>query len=324
MSGYLQRALSRGFGVVEASNALRPFVRSTSPIADMDQRIGLPNFDPLGASLVPQPQEVDGPGEGLDRPVPPGDPSSPTALERRASVFQAASRQVASDESGPEAAAAGPRLEGPAAATSERSTAGPVITGPIDAGAQQPSRGPLASARQEGRSPSVTDEPLRSPRNTPVPGLARDVLPQTPVLPQAPGEGTSDPVPGDGYAAPGRPGPSGALSPDKAAGADRDAVHSSEYRSPPDNPILPKPLAALGHAPPVPMFRQVEDGPGTRTAAAPRVVIGEVNVEVVTPTAPGSQGRAPTRTPATAASVSQIGSLSSGLSARQRLAMRGR
>ena len=294
MSGYLMRLVMRGRAASEAQS-IQPFVRSTSPVAERDQRIGmmgLEGFEFGAASLAEAGSEQE---DILQPPVPSGIPaaSDPAGIT--------AQRRMSSPIGGPPS----PTFE---TVPQLRSRA------PIPLVAKPPLNPPLAKGGRQGES-LAKGETFGS-------------------LPLAKGEGWGGGQ-GRGQAETtvfqrdavethagisSHAGPQGDTEPDqlKLRRGDVD-MRSVRSTRPVDSARLEPSPRALD-----------EPTPGdTATFSAeanegPRVVIGRINVEVVPPPAAPPSTAAPRPGPLTAASASVIGPLGGGVPVDRHLSLRYR
>ncbi len=307
MSDYLARLAA---AAASREDGLAPAMRSRSPIAEFDQRIALPGFDALAGVGA----DHEARGSAAPDLAAPGDPAplSTAAVTARAPSSHIQRRALTAPSKGPPTSAppwstalrvapvslgrpappedapatAAPRLLSPTAEITTRPTT------PTPAGADRPSGfRPIADA--DGSDGAERLVPLQ-----PVGGSPSVV---------------SDDIGGLGPALP------------SEGHADAVAVRPSE-----ETPEISfagaklTPAAAEPHGL-QPRERAPDFPPPPTPADQPRVVIGRLDIEVV-PSAPpaetGSAGAAPR--PLTAAAISQIGPLGSGVRSNQLLSLRQR
>lgn len=357
MSGYLSRLVMRSQSLQTAST-LRPFVRSKSPIAEQDQRLGIDGFDAAGASLPDtdswaleesEPASSDSLSNG-------GRESSMTIAKSSGDVADAtvqrkiAGPTISSAPSPPPAAPASttriPKVDG----TPGRAQARPSIPIPAD---------PINQGDRPQSPPSISEQvdPPGRPRelapDTPVDSVARQPQSQTaPLEPDMP-LATSAPQPvastepifaDSAFLKPqsvGQPSVVQVVSEkSEQAAAPPPTMVPNRRRSDlepsnrqPIEPVVPNNI--YSHVPrpdrPVPRLEPLTPREGTMEFEAtvpmsappsPAVVIGRINVEVV----PQSPATAPAAHsgPLTAASVSVIGPLRTGVRPNLRFSLRQR
>lgn len=293
MSGYLMRLVMRG-RETSGAQSMQPVVRTTSPVAERDQRIGMMGFEgfELGEASFAEPGSEAG-AEREDILQPPVPPSVMTAGEtRRATVL----RKLASPPTGTAEPATPKARAGTTAAEPQMQT-----------GVQSPSSDlptpDLAGADDVPMSSSVP--PMVYP--------AKDVV--------ADSEGS--------VSSTGGIHPEDLSLDDSQTGSvsrrfDPAAVHTRSVRQTRQTDatrLEPSPGALAKHFKP-----PLERASARRTDAndGPRVVIGRINVEVVPPPAAPPSTAAPRPGPLTAASVSVIGPLGGGIRPSLRLSLRNR
>lgn len=288
MSTYLSRLATRGCPTGGAV-ALKPFIRSRSPIADRDQRIGVAGMEGVGSNLSSSLDEAHTepapPPGAMYEPLPQagtaaGDGSGEVILRRKP------------DSAVPMAAA----LSVPAAVT--HSTPGEM----------HHSTSPQASSAGIGdrRPDTLMREPVALPERAVAPNLEL-----SPVATD--GIRSQDTIPSDSEA-------DARSHPVSPVVVRKRSVHVT--RQVDTAPRLePSPRSF-----PDPIERSLAE-PGRDRAdadAGPRVAVDHVNVEVVPPPV-ATETRAPSRPgPLTAASVSVIGPLSGNLSSRLAFGLRYR
>jgi hypothetical protein len=302
---YLRRLVTRSDA---GADAMRPVVRSTSPIADEDQRIGAPGFDGLTVGAA-APVET-----GLDaHAVPTGDvrPPSPSILP---SAAKAGGATVQRKMAGPQRPSLAGTDTGRAAAASVRRDSGQAPGSIPDKVAEQPAWRQEPTALAPRASPTATPAGRVEPP-TAVP--ANRVKPRTPTSADL----VSDPEPAAvSFNRPREIAPQPTIS---ARRSQADEVASAPASSAPiETPrSLPRRFGEVGPPPLEPSHRPLDAlrqrQPTSRETVAsagereqgPRVVIGRINVEVVpTPSEP-RPAAAPAPRPLTAESVSVIGPL---------------
>jgi hypothetical protein len=291
--------------------SMQPSVRSTSPIAEHDQRTGMmgfEGFEPGDASFAGVGSEAG--AEHGDILQPPAPPSAMTAGETRIATVQ---RKVAS----PPAAMAG----------SPASTA----------------RGEVAAADAQMQARIQPSEPWAVRSVAPVPSVTRNVSDHSKQLASLSSEiGVPDRADAHDVSL----SPSGL--PVRSPASSIDGIHPEELslgdsqtgsaprrfgpgvvhtrsirqtRQIDSTRLEPSPGALAEHFKPL-LERAGE--PGADADEGPRVVIGRINVEVVSPPARPPSTAAPRPGPLTAASVSVIGPLGGGVSSNLRLSLRHR
>jgi hypothetical protein len=289
---YLQRLVTRGPGDRGAAG-VTPLVRSRSPIAEQDQRVGIPGFE----------------GIGFGASAPAGGGVEETLGEAQ--------------DHGPEIASpiTGVRKTGDGRA--QRKTAGPM--GASHPSSSRPAGPPVSrDGGPSGRTPTrldVSEQP-------PAPGmrlegegtLRHDQAAGT--RPRGPARAGTDEIAPNGDA-PGHPGAS-----EQAAFADPGRTDGSAARrsgsAEVEPPLLePRPLALTPSQQRESLSNDAAE-PARAPEQGPRVVIGRINVEVIQPAAEPKASAGPHRGPLTAASVSVIGPLNRGTRTNLRLGLRHR
>ena len=293
MGGFLQRLASRA--APGAGGGLRPAVRSTSPIASHDQRLGLPGFEGVGLGR---------PGRGRA-----GEPVG-------ASGFETAGRGPWADAAG----GAGPGVREPAEATS---AAVPGVRTPAAASVPPP-----ASPSPEPTSPGVGIEPRGSvgTRGARAPSREDAVPSATGPRAQAPGALAVRSLAGPAGGAERADGPGRArLAPDAplASGPAPARSSASAAAAAGTGPPRLAPSPPRSEAPDAPAARR-RGTPTGRADPGLRLEIGAIHVEVVPPPAPPAAAPPPPRGPLTAESVSRIGPLAAGRPSNLRFAVRRR
>ena len=283
MSGYLMRLVMRGRGIHEAQS-MQPFVRTTSPVVERDQRIGmmsLAGFE-LGETSFPAwgSEARAEQGDMLQPQVPPS--SVMTAAETGIATVQ---RKMASPPTGM-ASPVTPTATGEAVAAEA----------PIQVRMQSWSRGTDVPELVDTHDVSLSPlgPPIVSPAS-PTGGTHPEAL-----SPSAP--------PADNASR--RFGPGTVHTRSIRPSRQVDSTH-----------LEPSPGAWAEHFT-LPLERASE--PGTDAHEGPRVVIGRINVEVVPPPVTPPSTAAPRPGPMTAASVSVIGPLSGGVRPNLHLSLRHR
>jgi hypothetical protein len=299
VSGYLMRLAMRGRETSEVQ-CIQPFVRTTSPVAQHDQRIGMMRFAgfEFGEASV-----AEGGSEAAELEQdgvlqPPTLPGTTATSDIGAATVQ---RKMAS----PSATPVGPTT--PAAPSS------------IDV--DMPRKGELQPARQKAHRDAVP------PSSRSVMGERPRQAPRSPLIyPEknvVAGEGWSifstdatrehEPIPGG----------SQTRSPARQFGRKATVRTRSlqEARQVDSTRLEPSPRTLAEH------FEPPIESTSTPTADAgegPRIFIGRINVEVVSPPAAPQSTAAPRPGPLTAASVSVIGPLGGGIRPNLRLSLRHR
>jgi hypothetical protein len=290
MAGYLMRLVmrTRETGMTQP---IQPFVRSASPIAERDQRLGIIGFEGFDlGDLSPAEVEADsevglGPGGVLQPPAPPmitaaGDVGTSTVQRKiarpPAGVIRAATRTAWG-----EATADDTHLQPSAPQASRRVT-------PLASGARDTTRNtePVALSRNGVGAPDRADahEVLLPPSGRPI---TDQPIPLHPAL-EALGI---------------------------AADVAKSVASTGGIRPKPPNRILAEPTG------PLPIEANAS---AAGIDAGPRIVIGRINVEVVPPPAAPASAAAPRSGPLTAASASVIGPLSGDIRPHLRLSLRHR
>jgi hypothetical protein len=320
MNQYLQRLVTR---TDAGADTILPIVRSTSPIAEEDQRIGVLGFGGLTfGNATPVETSMDELVVPTGDVRPPSPPAIPSAPEASASTVQ---RKMA-----------GPMRPLPASTNIGRAAAARVRT---DSG-RTPGGFPVQAAKQQALRP---ESPAPAPRASPTAILAGRVEPPTAmpadlVKPRtsAPVNPVSDPEP----AAVSLSRPS-EITPQLTISARRRQADEVASAPAPDAPVavprsLPRRLAEAGPPPLEPSRRPLDAlrhrdsafremvSTGEERERGPSVVIGRINVEVVpTPTEPRPAAASAPR-PLTAESVSVIGPLGGNDRPGLRLGLRHR
>jgi hypothetical protein len=291
---YLQRLVTR---TDAGADAMRPVVRSTSPIADEDQRLGVLGFGGVTFGTAASDETILG-----EHAVPTGDvrPPSPSAIPGAAQVSGATVQRKM----------AGAPQPSPASTNIGRAAGAPVrrdlAQGPVDIadkGAEQralrqepPALAPRASptaipAGQDKPRTPISAAPVSDSESAAVPFSRPRELARQPTVstrPRQAEEATSAPTPAAPIAAP-------RSLPRRVAEVGPQQLEPSH-----------RPLDAL---------RQREStsremvASGEEREQGPRVVIGRINVELVPPSAEPRKTAASAPRPLTAESVSVIGPL---------------
>jgi hypothetical protein len=285
LSGYLTRLVTRG---PETAAEVLPFVRSGSPVAEEDQRVGVPGFEDAGFAIPESVHQWLNPNPPADRAVPlsPVDEPDITVPDSVAGKAQ----------SGP--AAAKPGLE-PRARSAE--PAGhPAGTRVMVRAQPVPGIDP---------APSVHHRSLRQ-----ILAAATDSSPQVDSSspghqPATPGPRTDVTVRRETQAAPGG-------EPDGGVAPKRHLPAILRSTTPALEPVVQRP-----HQP-----DRIRAGTDARDGGEPlpRVFIGRINVEVVSQKADPGSLAVSRSLPATAESVSVIGPLRKGMSTNRRISLRHR
>jgi hypothetical protein len=318
MSRYLMRLVMRGREISEAQS-MQPFVRTTSPVAEHDQRIGMmgfEGFEPGEASLAEAGLETGAEQGDMLQPLVP--PSITTAGETGVTTAQ---RKIASSPAG---------------------TAGSTV------------RGEAAAAEVQMQSHIQPSEPRAVRSDAPVPPVARNVTNRAKRLASpsssvgAPDLADADDVsllpsaplmvyPAKDVVADGEGSVSstGGIHPEALSLGDSQTdsasrpfgpgvVHTRpirQTRQVDSTHLEPSPGDLAGHLKP-PLERTSE--PSADAHEGPRIVIGRINVEVVPPPAAPPSTAAPRPGPLTAAAASVIGPLGGGIRPSLRLSLRHR
>ena len=323
MIGYLGRLVSSA--TLKPGDArMRPVVRSRSPIAEMDQRIGLVGFEELAAGGGPaSPPELEVPAHGeATVAASPDTTTGPAMVHRKVAggVSAAVSAGLGNTPAPPitpveatgtskTSASVSPNTLGTAAERGTTGTPSGAALAPSFGGAETLSRDFLGSDAPNNtdadtdfdrlkittsvpRSENSPDAAPTDLRSAPEPSLSprRSLFRNLDQLVSPTGFGKSRATP--------------AAHPDHGA---PETWHSS------GEPAAP---VSLEPSPRIHMPRQAESSPvddfapAVKPEAGPRVIVGRINVEVVQPPPVGQTPRAPARpSPMTAASVSKIGPL---------------
>jgi hypothetical protein len=343
MSGYLSRLITRSQSKAE-SQPLRPFVRSTSPIAEQDQRLGVAGFETVDTAMLPQPEINTGdltPTEGAPTVATPAiTPADSVTIQRKpagpAVVSQTSAPSIGTNNlsSNPVNAGSSDPIENSlglqsAASSSFLSTPDTPVQNPFDPGLidarddsrfQGPqNRYPNLEPTGEPELPQAFQRPVEPPPG-PEPSSMVSHQPLSLIPEISPGVIGEDPSPGIEFkpVARGRekldqsnPDPDSPGSPDIVS-----VVPSENFptliplEQPPEGlekPVVEASSAANEHQP-----------------AAPRVVIGRINVEVVPQKTPEATVSTAKPGPLTANSVSVIGPLRGRMPANLRLSLRQR
>jgi hypothetical protein len=288
LSSYLTRLVTRG---PDTAAGVLPFVRSRSPVAEQDQRLGTTGFEDVAIATLESVHEWVNPDPvAVDRPVLSYPPAGPDI-----SVAGIATGRA---PAGWDAADPGPRRRAPSEEPAAKS-AGPreEKTG------SQPDRGLAPALSAHNRSLRQTIAAAT--------GASLHVDFGSPRIKPAPG-GTPTEVTRGGEAQP-------------APGVGRDERVAAEQQLPialkPAAPML-EPVLVKTSQPE--RMRATTDAPHDERAPLPRVFIGRINVEVVSPKADPGVRAVSRPLPATAESVSVIGPLGAGMSASRRISLRYR
>lgn len=332
MSGYLQRLIQRTPAAI-STQPLSPFVRSASPIAEQDQRLGVRGFE----------------SADLSRSIAPTDPDAPPLTDPQLSSEGADDLTVQRKLASAPADSAPTTVASPSLRT-------PFSTPPNLLSPNQPPSAPDAPVGFP-QPPSwdavdVPDTILPNP-----PGQPPLLAPATPaetfdLESPRPAETVPDSSPTDHAInfAPSVPAiapapvlnpvpniipipPPVAFPPPPHDDATADTAPRTEV-------VLPRPRSRLSSSPeaaypplepqkPSPAVEGPAFGSGAAIAApdlaaAPRVVIGRINVEVVPPSSSTNQTATAPAGPLTAAAVSVIGPLRGRVPANLRLSLRQR
>ena len=317
MSGYLMRLVMRGRAAGEA-RPLQPFVRSTSPIAERDQRIGMMDFEgvELGeASPAEAGLEAGSEQAGVLQP-----PTLPTITATSDIGVATAQRKMASPPAGP--ATPNAREVAAAVEAQRQSNIQPPGSRAVRSVAPAPSRTrsvsnramQLASSHSEVGALDLVDAhdvPV-SPSGPPMVSPEKSVVADVEWSVSSTGRIRSEALSlGDSQTenAPRQFGPG--------------AVHTRSIRQTrqvDSTRLEPSPQAFPERFDPQPMDARVS----TNEVEAPRVIIGRINVEVVPPSAAPPSTAAPRSGPLTAASASVIGPLGGGIRPNLCLSLRHR
>jgi hypothetical protein len=342
MSGYLMRLATRGRQSSEMQS-MQPFVRTSSPVAEHDQRIGMrgsfEGFEPSEASFAEVGSEVG--AEQGDVLQPPASPSVMTVSETGRVTVQ---RKMAS----PPAATAGPATPNARAFTGrffdreslKQETWMPAYAGMT--GRREAHR--FRHSRESGNPESQERQGLEKKPTlmSNAWGVAAATNTQMQARVQSPSSGAGAPNLTDAYDVPVSSSAPPMRSPASSTGGihpealglgdsqtgstshrfDPGAVHTRSLRQTQQvdsTRLEPSPDALAEHFKP-PLERASE--PSADANEGPRVVIGRINVEVVPPPAVQPSTAASRSGPLTAASVSVIGPLGGGIRPSQRLSLR--
>jgi hypothetical protein len=304
MSGYLMRLVTRGRET--SAQPVQPFVRSTSPVAERDQRIGMMGFEgfEFGEAGLETGAEQ---GDILQPPVP---PSVRTAGETGIATTGPSVGTAASTARG-EAAAAEGQMQSHIRPSEPRAVRG---VAPVPSVAQNVIN---RAKRLASPSSSVGAPDLADPDDVPL-------LPSAPpmVYPaKDDGEGSVSSTGGIRQEA---LSPADSQIGSASRGFDPRVTHTRPIRQTREvdsTQLEPSPGAWAEHFKP-PLERASE--PSADAHQGPRVVIGRINVEVVPPPAAPPSTAAPRPGSLTAASVSVIGPLGGGIRPSLRLSLRHR
>jgi hypothetical protein len=288
LSGYLKRVASRGFGAQSAP--VIPLVRSRSPIAEEDQRVGMPGFgspDLGAAEPIAAPQQDFGTSAGA-----PPLSTLPTPLNTGGGIIQ---RTVAGTALGREVGRQGFADAGEVGVTSHSRNAD-VDNSRSDLSPRSPLRvDSMAIADvQLTRSEHVELSPSTVSEISPNTRVGTELRRVEPLMPSREGEGQ---------------------------GEEQATRQSSAEGLTPR--LEPLPRAMISAAAQEPVSTGLHESAEKREAE-PRVVIGRINVEVVPPAAEPKTSAVSRPGPLTAESVSVIGSLTTGIRSRRRLSLKYR
>jgi hypothetical protein len=325
VSGYLTRLATRVHGSDERQ-LLRPSARSSSPIAEHDQRIGMAGsegFELVGAPPDQTRSEVEGEQlaefQSQSRPgITPSDMDGANIQRKRAA---------------PSVSAAGPcsrAVQGRPPAASERMSLGiPTSTLEEPGGEMSSSPGAMDARSRLGWLQGITDVGLMGETHslaTEKPSGSRHRTPvePTPISQEAGMVGGESSLTSTELGRLGTSDPDSLATYDTHLRAGQVTVHTRSARQAReiDSPRL-EPGA-------YPFAERFEPSPADASASTvephenPRIVIGRINVEVVPPPAAKQVTTASRTGPPTAASVSVIGPLSGGIRSNLRLSLRYR
>jgi hypothetical protein len=303
MSGYLMRLVTR----TPMGRSMQPFVRSTSPVAERDQRIGMTGFEgfELDDSTSAQGDSDAGVEQGgaLQPPMSPAitptsDPSG--AIMQRKVASPAASPVRPASHPVPSSSAFRASMETSIQSEEQR-------TDGIDA--------PSPSDSVPSSGPPMTDERLPARQTRAAPPSPPFSLKNATADFAWPVSSTDD----GGVEAP---------SPDSSEAHDAERhLDQGAMRTQPDQQARKVSPSRL--EPPARTFaEQIGQSPIDASMPAagpdegPRVFIGRINIEVVPP--PATQPSTAAPRPLTAASVSVIGPLGGGIPSNLRLSLRHR
>jgi hypothetical protein len=303
MSEYLKRLVTR----TRMVQPMQPFVRSTSPVAERDQRIGMTDFegfeldDPASARSDSEPGFEQ--GDALQASMP--SEITPTSAPNGAVV----QRKVASPAASPPTPATQPVRDLNASSARMEDGIRPDEQRPDSIATPSPSDFVPSSG-----SP-MTDEPLPVQQSWAVPESPPLSVENVAADFEGPGSSAGD-------ARVEAPSPSSSEARDGERHLDRGAVHTQPaQRARKVSPPRLEPLARnfAEQIGPLPVGASV---PAADADESPHVSIGRINVEVVSP--PTAQPSPAAPRPLTAASVSVIGPLSGGVRPNLRLSLRHR
>ena len=316
MSGYLDRLVSRSRGAGEVQ-PLQPFVRSASPVAERDQRIGMTGFQgfEFGEPLL---AEADS-GAVPERADPPQSAVPPEITASAASGGTNVQRKVANPTT---------RLTGSAISPSHQAASLPSVA----QDATDHAKGSMPSGRDVGN-------PLQVDFRSEVQSRSRLPIEEYPVPTYPPaarrGEPTVSPNHDDmtdiergasstrntRLEAPSASDSQSVGEPSKhsvgAAGM-RPGRHMAQAGSTRLEP------SARALAERHPSRTEGDSSPASDVKEDPRIVIGRINVEVVPPPAAQASTTASRPGPLSAASASVIGPLDTGIRPNVRLSLRHR
>ncbi|MCM1983260.1 hypothetical protein [Lyngbya confervoides] len=345
MRSYLQRVAQ---SAQRPPRSVQPFVRSASPIAEQDQRLGMAGYE--AADLI----SLAEPTAPLEVPPEAVHPSSPNTPERPPVTASTGDGMVQRKLASPsaEGLSASPAILGAAMAEGRSEAIAPAhpsaapapdvvsqnfLSVPTPVARPFPEMGQPPSGAPPWERPEQLPSPLLP---SPLPGQAFPVQPDSvsdrdrQVLPPP-----EVPQPSMSAFLPEVPQPIERLQPEPPSGLVNSAPLSAEPIVRESVTVLPHPVRqpdadALPVLEPnlgIKLESATREGRSSQSdlplggppvPAAPQVVIGRVNVEVVTP--PASPSAAAKPGPQTAESVSVIGPLSGRLPTNLRLSLRGR
>jgi hypothetical protein len=340
MSRYLSRLITRSQSKAE-SQPLRPFVRSTSPIAEQDQRLGVAGFEAADTAMLPHPEINTGdltPTDGASTVQTPAiTPADGVTIQRKLAAdsqtsapFRGTDKQSSSlvntGSSDPPENSLGLQ---PIASSSFLSTPDAPVQNPFDPGLidarddsrfQSPqNRYPNLETNGEPELPQAFQRPVEPPPG-PEPSSIVSHQPLSLIPEISPGVIGEDPSPGIEF---------------KPVARGRENLDQSNPD--PDSPGSPD-IVSVVPSENFPTLVPLEQSPGgleepvyeassfanENQPATPRVVIGRINVEVVPQKAPEAPVSTTKPGPLTANSVSVIGPLRGRMPANLRLSLRQR
>jgi hypothetical protein len=316
MSGYLSRLITRSHPSGEPQ-PLPPFVRSTSPIAEQDQRLGVAGFETADTAMLPQPEINTGgltPTEGAPTVAPPAiTPADGVTIQRKQAGAAAGSQPSAPLKGINNLSYTAPKQE---------TTDGFLVQSPQN---RQPELEPnqesaLTKAFQRPVEPPPGPEPpplISHQPLSPIPEMSPGVTGKNPgsdieFKPVARGRETLDYPQTD-------PNPPGSPNPDPNLPGSPDIVSVVPSENFPT--LIPLEQPPEGLEKPV---VEASSAANEHQPAAPRVVIGRINVEVVPQKTPEATVSTAKPGPLTANSVSVIGPLRGRMPANLRLSLRQR